>query len=136
MGPAMRRLLMLFYLFIIGIPALIAQPTDASDQPMSQISSKWKCKVLKQYACTLQECNERKPELSIYINFGSNEYKRCTKNQCDTYKFNSNNSGIYTAINVIREGGAYFIVVNDGSEFTESISQGMWTMSAFGQCTP
>lgn len=80
----MRRFVTLLHFVLVSIPSFAAQPTDIGERPMSERSSGWHCKVLKQYACTPHECTERQPDLSISINFKNNEYKRCIQNYCDT----------------------------------------------------
>ena len=124
-------------LFLLAYPfALADNPTEQAAKSMKQRSTVWRCRVTKQFGCTPDGCDERKPDLEIWIDFDKNIYKRCVGSNCDSYKFKFIQWGIYSVLFFEREGGAYFMAVNDGSEFTESIAQGIWTLSSFGKCVP
>lgn len=99
-------------------------------------ASRWHCTVEKQFACTPDNCSPRQQDLTLLLDFQKAMYQRCFSNTCDKYKMQIKQWGIYSIVSLEREGGSYFMVLNDGSEFTESISQGMWTMTAFGRCSP
>jgi len=132
-----KYIILCVLLLILACP--IASADDLTDQAiknMKQRSTLWKCKVTKQFGCTPDGCDERKPDLEISIDFDKNIYKRCVGFNCDSHKLKSKQWGIYSVLNFEREGGAYFMAVNDGSEFTESITQGVWTLSGFGKCVP
>lgn len=133
---AIHALLSVSLLLLTCHLAMADDPTQQAAKSMEHRSTVWRCRVTKQFACTPDGCNPREPDLEIWIDFGKNIYKRCLGSNCDSYKFKSKQWGIYSIFNFEREGGAYFMAVNDGSEFTESITQGVWTLSGFGKCVP
>ena len=122
-------------MLLLACPGL-ADGAGPSSRSMKQRSTVWTCKIAKQFACAADACQEREPKLEISIDFGKNVYMRCISSLCDTFKFRSEQWDDYCVVNIDRKGGAYFIGLNDGSEFTESVSQGIWTLSAFGSCVP
>jgi len=133
--PISKYIILCVSLFLLAWSIASADNlTDQAAKNMKQRSTVWKCKVTKQFECTPDGCDERKPDLEISIDFDKNIYKRCVGSNCDGYKLKSKQWGIYSVLNFEREGGAYFMAVNDGSEFTESITQGVWTLSGFGKC--
>lgn len=96
--------------------------------------SSWTCNVSVHQACTPEECTKRETKPIIKIDFNRNEYQRCFVGKCDIYEMTTKAWGMYSIIEFNRGGGSYFMVTNDGSEFVESITQGIWTLSSFGQC--
>ena len=103
---------------------------------MQQRAAAWACKVDTQFACAADKCQDRQASLTVTIDFRKRTYTRCVLSVCETYKFTYEQWGEYSVIHFDRKGGAYAIAVNDGREFTESVSQGMWTLSGFGSCIP
>lgn len=97
---------------------------------------RWRCIVDRQFACTPDSCSSREQSLTLLLDFQSGTYRRCLGNTCDKYNMHSKKWGIYTVVAMEREGGSFLMLLNDGSEFTESISQGIWTLTGFGRCSP
>jgi hypothetical protein len=73
--------------------------------------------------------------VSVQIDFPKKTYARCDTIGCDNYGLASEASGIFTIIN-IPGGGAFFKVVNDGSEYVEVASLHLAVQQTFGTCQP
>jgi hypothetical protein len=129
-------------LFWLSCLFYVVKPSISSAQheletPVAKRTSRLRCMAQKQFSCTPSEgCIEQKASVYITINFLQHRYTRCHFGDiCDEYNFLHKPFGIYTLVLIDRGGGAYFLVTNDGVEFSESISQGIWTISNFGICT-
>jgi hypothetical protein len=127
----------LLYYFIVLVFLLLSACGGQSDEKsMTSIGGKWTCNIEKQYQCSRDGCNPRDPRIKIIIDFDNDKFSRCTLTACDSYVFESFEDPLLSVLigKMDRARGAHFVVDIDGTNFVESVSQGAWTNSSFGNC--
>ena len=109
---------------------------NSDEKSMTSIGGKWTCEIEKQYQCSRDGCNSRDPRIKIIIDFETGKFSRCTLTACDAYDFQSHEDLLLSVLvgKMDRARGAHFVVDIDGTNFVESVSQGAWTNSSFGNC--
>ena len=126
----------LYSLIAIVFLFLSACGGGSNEKSMATVGGKWKCKLEKQYQCSRDGCNPRDPRMDIIIDFDIAKFSRCTLTGCDSYAFEfyEDPSLLVLVGKMDRARGAHFVVDLDGTNFVESVSQGAWTNSSFGNC--
>jgi hypothetical protein len=111
---------------------------ESDKESMASVGGRWTCNIEKQYDCTRDGCVPRNPRIVIVIDFDKGKFSRCTGSVCDSYLFQVYEDPLVSVLvgKMDRARGAHFSVDKDGTNFVESVSQGAWTKSSFGNCEP
>jgi hypothetical protein len=141
----MRRFLLaaLIAPFIISAAAAEDDPNSEMKRMMDLFMNKmadrapyWRCETTTKYMCTAEGCEPTEPLLWSMVNFESGDYQRCDSSGCDDYKMTSGVDMMHTIITLTDRGGSFMAVLNDGSEFAETVSLETKTYNSFGACAP
>jgi hypothetical protein len=129
---------------LIGLLASSGVDEPASEEPVPQIehlirpladrASRWRCDIAKRFICTSAGCRQgRSGGTWVLLDFRDGSYQRCDAKGCDRYALLYTAGGIYTTAS----GGLeiFLKVLNDGSEFLESLAAGTSAFLGYGRCT-
>lgn len=123
---------------ILIVLCLSACGGEPDEELMLSVGGRWACEIEKQYECTREGCTQRDRPPKIIVDFDAGEVSRCMARGCDAHPFKFQEDPLLSVLvgKIDRARGAYFVVDSDGTNFVESVSQGAWTISSFGNCEP
>jgi len=125
---------------LAGIAAGAAVTGAAQAQSLESRAPAWHCDVTTTYSCQAQGCEpdsfdpdiKNPNERDVDVNFKTKSYVR---QGWAPQKFAPRVEGDLTVF-LLPDDTVYAIVKNDGGGFMEVRSNGLWSMSSFGNCTP
>lgn len=120
--------------------ALAAFGPGASAQTLQSRAEKWHCDVVTTYSCQPEGCEPASFDpiasdpnaADIDIDFVTRKYERPP---WTVQTFKPRVEGGLTVF-LLPDDTVYALVNNDGSDFLEVRSNGYWSMTSFGSCTP
>ncbi|OGL64895.1 MAG: hypothetical protein A3J27_13790 [Candidatus Tectomicrobia bacterium RIFCSPLOWO2_12_FULL_69_37] len=95
----------------------------------------WRCEPARKLACGRAGCADERDRAWVALDFPRGAYRRCDRKGCETRPMTHRVSGMFTLID-LKDGGTFLRAVNDGSEYSEAVSEKDGVVLSFGACLP